>query len=229
MYLEGVRRGWRGLGECVFFGNSRFMNLLLNDVLGFKQMNLEGQNEWKLSFCHWNCILSSFIVSASYGLLVKVLLNKHESEYLMASDWRPTISIFNIHSLRFLGNVIPEVKATYRLLVKAWWCCGLETNRLSPRVQLFLLKIARILIQISFLRCFTAFNSFFLQSYLIIFPLISWKKSKKKVFQYSSYNEFHYQKEQIMIYFGLCASFATRLEVQGVHCAQGTFMIYMHW
>ena len=176
MYLEGVGGGW----GSAFFGNSRFMNLLLNDVLGFKQMNLEGQNEWKLSFCHWNCILSSFIVSASYGLLVKVLLNKHESEYLMASDWRPTISIFNIHSLRFLSNVIPEVKATYRVLVKAWWCCGLETNRLSPRVQLFLLKVARILIQISFLRSFTAFNSFFSSILLIIFPLISWKKSLNK-------------------------------------------------
>ena len=229
MYLEGVGGGWGRLEECVFFLEIHGLWSSFSTVLGFKQMNLEGQNEWKLSFCHWNCILSSFIVSASYGLLVKVLLNKHESEYLMASDWRPTISIFNIHSLRFLGNVIPEVKATYRVLVKAWWCCGLETNRLSPRVQLFLLKVARILIQISFLRSFTAFNSFFLQSYLIIFPLISWKKVKKKVFQYSSYNEFHYQKEQIMIYFGLCASCAKRLEVQGVHCAQGTFMIYMHW
>ena len=155
--LEGVGGGWRS----AFFLEIHGLWSSFSTVLGFKQMNLEGQNEWKLSFCHWNCILSSFIVSASYGLLVKVLLNKHESEYLMASDWRPTISIFNIHSLRFLGNVIPEEKATYRVLVKAWWCCGLETNRLSPRVQLFLLKVARILIQISFLRSFTAFNSFF--------------------------------------------------------------------
>ena len=157
-------------------------------------------------------------------------MNKHESEYLMACDWRPTISIFNIHALRFLGNVIPEVKATYRVLVKAWWCCGLETNRLSPRVQLFLLKVARILIQISFLRSFTAFNSFFssILSHNFSSDLLK-KKFLKKVFQYSSYNEFHYQKEQIMVYCGLCAHCAKRLQVQGVHCAQETSMIYMHW
>ena len=45
MYLEGVGGGWRGLGECVFLEIPRFMNLILNDVLGLKQMNLEGQNE----------------------------------------------------------------------------------------------------------------------------------------------------------------------------------------